>query len=274
MIIVGPDQQESVQYGIQNLPVAIYFQEFEQVRGDELPLHWHEEWQISWVYEGELLFSINQEELLIDANQLLVIPSKLFHQARLTTSHSKALCFNFLLNYLTPEIVTQYLEPIDFTFITMNLTNELYDWLKTVAHAEPINPLFAMSFITQVLGVVSEKKKLHTESFKDPELAIFSDMLMFIQTNYQRILKVEAIAASGHVSKSKCTTMFKRYTKLSPINYLNEYRLQKARKLLQTEHLSITEISQRVGFNQLSYFVSRFKQKYGKTPLQYQKNYF
>ncbi|GCF94949.1 putative HTH-type transcriptional regulator YdeC [Enterococcus florum] len=273
MINIGADQQESIQYSIEHLPVALHFQRFEKTRGDELPLHWHPEWQVTWISDGELCFLINEEELILDTNHLLILPAKVFHQAKPITNRVRAICFNFLLDFLTEEIVSAYLLSVEFASLTLKVSEEQRHLLQQFQRTETINPLFVLSFITQVLGRVSVSDQQSPSHREDQDLSLFSEMLQFLQANYAHTMTVADLAASGHISKSKCTTLFKRYTTLSPIAYLNEYRLQEARRMLQERNLSITEVSHRVGFNQLSYFVSCFKRKYEKTPLQYQKSY-
>jgi YesN/AraC family two-component response regulator len=60
--------------------------------------------------------------------------------------------------------------------------------------------------------------------------------------------------------------MFKKYTKTSFITYINELRIKKALELLKDTDLSIKDIAQRVGYNNLNYFYKNFKTVTGITP--------
>ena len=51
-----------------------------------------------------------------------------------------------------------------------------------------------------------------------------------------------------------------------------DYRIQTAKKLLESTDLSVTEIAMRCGFNSSSYFTKQFHALTGKTPAQYRKN--
>ena len=55
------------------------------------------------------------------------------------------------------------------------------------------------------------------------------------------------------------------------IQYLNDYRLTLAAKLLQTTDDSILHISEQTGFENLSYFNRLFKRKYHRTPTTYRE---
>ena len=55
------------------------------------------------------------------------------------------------------------------------------------------------------------------------------------------------------------------------INYLKDYRLTMAARLLQSSDSSVLNIAAEVGFDNLSYFNRAFKEKFGVTPLKYRK---
>lgn len=58
---------------------------------------------------------------------------------------------------------------------------------------------------------------------------------------------------------------------MSPMEYLQEYRLQKAIELLEDTNWNITEIAELTGFSTVSYFITFFKSKTGDTPLRYRQ---
>ena len=65
----------------------------------------------------------------------------------------------------------------------------------------------------------------------------------------------------------------KKYLKISPSQYLQQYRLSKACTLLRKTSLSITDISYTVGFQHAPYFTKLFTQYIGETPSEYRKEY-
>ena len=90
--------------------------------------------------------------------------------------------------------------------------------------------------------------------------------------NYADKISLSDIAEYGNVSISKCSRMFNLYTKHSPIDFLNLYRLEIASNLLRSTDQSISQISSSCGFDQQSYFNRMFKKEYGCTPLAYRKH--
>ena len=53
---------------------------------------------------------------------------------------------------------------------------------------------------------------------------------------------------------------------MAPIKFLNKYRLYVARNLIIHTNKPISEISEDVGYNQLSYFIQQFRDNYGLPP--------
>ena len=72
-------------------------------------------------------------------------------------------------------------------------------------------------------------------------------------------------------SESHFMRYFKETMGTSFVDYLKDYRLTMAARLLQSSDSSVLSISGEVGFESLSYFNRAFKKHYGMTPLQYRK---
>ena len=82
---------------------------------------------------------------------------------------------------------------------------------------------------------------------------------------------IKDIYAKYPVSFSSLINEFKRITGKTIINYIVDKRMSYAKLLLLTTNYSITYISQTVGYSSQSFFISKFKETFGKTPLQYKK---
>lgn len=96
-------------------------------------------------------------------------------------------------------------------------------------------------------------------------------MINFIQYNYKESVTLSEIAAAGAVCKTECCAVFKKYVNLTPIAYLNDYRLRKSLELLVKTDMTVCEICYEVGFSGASYFSETFKKVFGCTPIEYRK---
>ena len=97
-------------------------------------------------------------------------------------------------------------------------------------------------------------------------------MLNWIHEHYKEKIFLEDIAKAGQLSRSECCRYFKRILDTTPLNYVADYRFQKSAVLLKQTDVSVTEAAYQTGFSSTSYFIGKFKQSMGMTPLQYKKS--
>lgn len=79
------------------------------------------------------------------------------------------------------------------------------------------------------------------------------------------------VADAINMGYSKFRRIFKEYTGYAPLQYLQELRLQRSKQLLVGTDLSLTEIADRVGYDNADYFSAAFKKKNHITPANFRK---
>lgn len=94
----------------------------------------------------------------------------------------------------------------------------------------------------------------------------------YIESHYNEDLYLELFAEKLNLTKEYISLYFKNKTGVNLINYLNEYRVERAKELLMKTELSINEIAQRVGYNAANNFSRIFKQYTGRSPREYRQN--
>lgn len=94
-----------------------------------------------------------------------------------------------------------------------------------------------------------------------------------IQQNYASPITLEDLAKLAIVSKSTLIQAFKLAYDTTPIKYINQVRLEKAKTLLLNSDSSISEISEMVGFQSLHYFSRYFKNHENLAPGEYRQRY-
>ncbi len=97
------------------------------------------------------------------------------------------------------------------------------------------------------------------------------DLKNYIEQNIHRTITLDELANKTNLNKTYFIKRFKFLFEETPINYILNMRIEKAKKLIVSENLSIQEISERVGFNSLHYFSMMFKKIEGLSPTEYQK---
>ncbi|MFK7925812.1 MAG: helix-turn-helix domain-containing protein [Bacteroidia bacterium] len=87
-----------------------------------------------------------------------------------------------------------------------------------------------------------------------------------VEQHFDKALRVEDYAYLSGRSISSFRRDFQRIFDTTPQKWLIEQRLAKAHKLLLQAHLSVREVSEVVGYEQVSHFIKAFKSRYSRTP--------
>lgn len=87
-----------------------------------------------------------------------------------------------------------------------------------------------------------------------------------LQEQYNEPVDMEKLANQCNMGYSHFRKMFKKYTGVSPLQYHNKFRLQKAKDLLVDSDKSVKKVALEVGFHSEHYFTRLFKKKMGVTP--------
>jgi transcriptional regulator GlxA family with amidase domain len=91
----------------------------------------------------------------------------------------------------------------------------------------------------------------------------------WLQSHYPEEVRLDAVAAAFKMSIRSFNRRFKAATRLTPLQYLQEIRVNQAKQLLKQSNLSIAEISFAVGYQDSSHFGSLFRKMTGITPVEY-----
>ncbi len=97
-------------------------------------------------------------------------------------------------------------------------------------------------------------------------------ILAYVSENYTT-LTLDTLASRFRRSRSYMSHIFKKMTGKTLRAYCNDLKLFSASKLLTGTEMSVTEAALEAGFEDTSYFVKLFKEKYGQTPYKYKKSH-
>jgi AraC-like DNA-binding protein len=94
-----------------------------------------------------------------------------------------------------------------------------------------------------------------------------------IDRNYRLALDLDALAGIAGVSKFHFVRCFAASYGETPIRYLTRRRIERAKDLLRSANLTVTEICLAVGFSSLGSFSARFSQLVGQSPTAYRNEW-
>lgn len=134
--------------------------------------------------------------------------------------------------------------------------------------------------LLQILHILAESSEIipitqvnysynHPVSEKDR----MGEILDYILKNFKEKITLQEVASLANMSESAFSRYFKSRVNKSFSDFLGDVRISNARKLLQDEDLNISQVCFESGFPTLSNFNKQFKDRIGKTPLAYKKEF-
>ena len=99
-----------------------------------------------------------------------------------------------------------------------------------------------------------------------------ADAVSYMERNYADKIQLQQLAKMTHLSVSHFSKIFRQVYHLSPIDYLQQIRLEKACHLLSTSTFSIAEIAIACGFEDSNYFSRIFKKRFGVSPTKWKQH--
>lgn len=93
----------------------------------------------------------------------------------------------------------------------------------------------------------------------------------YIDDNLSRNISVEELAEITHFHPNYFIKFFKKHLGTSPAHYINKKRMEKSKSLLRIKDITITQVSEVTGFNDVYHFSKAFKNYTGFSPTEFRK---
>ena len=281
---------EKGRHGTPMFPVEYYDCEYPANLAG-LPVHWHEEFEVTYVRKGSCTYLIDLMPIRVKKGDFLFLPSGVLHGI--------------------PEGNTKMLETESFVFHPGMLGGMDVCGVKYISPLENGDIRFPYVFSKEGAGELSKGLKMLFDrlknSFLDREtgyemevkacllemvLLLYREssferrkeenqstierlrkVIQYIKENYQKSVTVGELAAVCHFSECYFMRFFKQYMNMTCVEYMNQYRMEIAAERLASGRESITDIALDTGFNNISYFNRVFKKSFGMTPKAYRQAY-
>ena len=269
----------------ENVPICVHYSGLAACPANKKSPHWHDEIELVAVSDGELDFFVNGELHRLTKGKGIFVNSGHVHYS---LSEDPDKC-KYILMHINPftvchtaELVENYILPtiesagarILFDSVTNGGT--LFALVSELAQFAGTDE-FAIRAAGSALYILAE---LYAHTKSTPRVRVVGAsvlcalrrMLSFVHEHYNKKVTLEDIARAGSMCPSSCTRVFKRYLHRTPVNYLIEYRLKKAKELVTDSEMKIRDICLETGFRGVSYFIEMFRKSYGVSPLSLRKS--
>lgn len=144
------------------------------------------------------------------------------------------------------------------------------EWIQLTIAPRSLAFWQEQTLLQQLLQFMDEGQHREAQS---PGYALAEKTEAYLKQHYREALSNEGIAEALHFHVNYITRCMKTYYKMTPMEYLLQYRLEQAKLLLLKTEWTISAIAEYVGFSYPPYFTNCFKKRYEVSPLQYRKRY-
>lgn len=237
-------------------------------------LHWHEHMELVFILKGECRFVAGGRTFLASRGDLVVVNGGEVHSFTAdepTDYFCLIISPAFFSDVESDAIRFQNLIPADAC--VHELFNEINAaYLCSEAGSDMMQKSHAYRLMAHLM-----KKYRATEPPKAARdahnryLGLLDRVKAYIAKNYQRRISTEELAGICFFSIEYFCRFFKRMTGRTPLEYVNEYRIEKAAVLITETDEPIGDIAAKVGFEDLNYFSRVFKRIKKLSPSEYRK---
>ena len=140
----------------------------------------------------------------------------------------------------------------------------MYEKLSALETIEEIEKYLIQKY-EKLQEIILEKRK---NSFYSK---VVREAIGYIQQNYSKKISLTKMAEQLAVSPAHLSRTFKKDTGMNITAYMNEIRLEAAKKIMSDGIVTMNEVAFMSGFENYNYFYILFKEKYNITPSEYIK---
>ncbi len=230
-------------------------------------MHQHDRFEIGIVERGTRSFLINDSLLKFRPREVRLIKPNEPH-CSVSGSYVETL-FEFSENYLDNFFSKYTIAVLTKCFEKKIIRVRESDFEKLMQHFESLeennNDVAALINIFFLLERNMERKIHVPESSSDK----IEGIINYIANNFKTIENLDDLSASFFISKEYLCRVFKERTGTSIMKYISMMKVQAAINLIHQKELTMSQIAEMSGFNNLSSFSKAFKSITGLSPKEY-----
>ena len=278
--------KENKPHGTKDDPFSTYHIE-NAGRSFQIPVHWHDEFEIIYVRSGFLAVSISGESYIGKTGDAFVVSPGNLHLMGSQTGTVDYYTFLFPLKYIsfrTDDMLDEkLLEPLNSGHLMIcprvkDTAKELCEQLIEIYEAKKDES--ESKITTQVrtkiilLQFILEmwKKGFVIENDTSGRNTVEKEMVSYIQQNFTGKISLREFGEQFHLSEKYISRYFKEHFHITLSQYVTDLRLEHAKQLLQDTDIPVTDVAMQSGYQNVSYFIRSFQKAYAVSPLKYRKN--
>lgn len=253
-----------------------------------VPQHWHDE--LEWVYvdTGILDLTIRGQAYVLHPGDFCFVNSGELHEIRSSgESYHHAIVFHPNLldfavydicqhDFIGPVTNGKMLFPYAKTAFSVALKKEILSHMQSIVNLTQkpskcaaldikIHIFVVLELLFRSEAMIENPATTRTET----SLNHLKRVIGYIEKNYASAISLDELAKIAYMSSSYFCHYFRKEIGRPPIAFINEFRIEKAAKMLSETDLQISQIALSVGFDNYSYFIRKFREYKNVTPKEY-----
>ena len=239
----------------------------------ECDTHHHACTQLSVILSGELDYTINEITYRLHKGHVVLIDAYAPHSICIPQNTK---CSNIHIG-LNLENIADFFPHLPFFEVSINAEDFFSCALEITyehRHHKSSYSLMLKALIMRLLILIQREalddaipSDFSTETFSSTEKQEVIDFITrYISNHYMNEISLDLFSKNMYLSQAYISKIFKEETGISPIKFLIQTRLAKAKSLLENEKLPIKVVAKQVGYDDVYHFSKLFKKYYGIPP--------
>ena len=221
-----------------------------------------ERWAVVLKYEGETEYICNGKKYISDNHNPVILPKGCSYNWKcIKAGHFYSMEF---MSDLTYDNILSF---------SIKDDKKLFDSLKDMEYKMLLKKDF---YKTECMAaayniIVSLEKSVLKKYIPDTKQAKISAAIDYILKNYNTVITNDFLASLTGCSTVYFRKLFYEIYGISPIKYINNLRIAKAKEILNNDYSSVGDVASMLGFNSIYDFSRAFKTHTGSSPSEYAK---
>ena len=286
-------QKEKVEFRYYEVPqglplIALTGEKWEIPYGSD-GMHFHNHLEIGYCHYGEGTIYFGKEEEPYHDGTMTVIPKDYIHRTHGSSGEIQKWEFLFIDAdaFLTsvygeqPHYAQGLLRRLNNNKMLLDTAEkpEIYTVFSMILkemeqqgefYKENVKSLLLV-LLMDIIRLNKQEEIVNNQAVNEENFESIVEILKYINQNYAEELRIGDLAKMANMSETHFRRVFTEYIKVTPVEYINLVRIEKACELMKTQDIKMEDIAVKVGFPVFTTFSRNFKRITGYSPLQWKK---
>jgi len=236
--------------------------------------HWHEDIEMHYILSGEMSGMHDQEPYKVKAGDLLIANSNVLHSGHRDSEEP----YKAVLVLMNLEGMSKRLSDRNIMFqqiisddpFVSDIMHKLdYELEKGEEEYQLTCKGLVLQLVAHLVRHYIKEELSEKENIRRVrKLERFTPVIRYIEKHYTEDISNRELADMIHLGEDRFNHLFKDCMGISPLQYINGIRMEKAMHFLKMGQYSATEVASLVGISDYNHFGRLFRRTYGCTPTQ------